>query len=476
MGIVRALLLGLLATLALLALLLPVACGDGDGGPLVRVAIETLPADGVPPEPLWLVPVEADAAATRIRLERRGAGPEGLPLYVAHAPAASYQVVNDQGWSMLTTGQTLPWFHAAPTGPPNVVALARPYTLYLRARSADRWKAAPRVAIEQRIDGDPHTWQRLDLAVVDQGGGWVSLRLPTDIAVPRAQFRVFAFMEGDVPARMTTLTIPAEPAMPYIRLLETDVGAPLVVRVVGGEVSDGTRLEARLVDHPLDPRWEGRVVAGRAWFAHLGDHVQGVQVHLPSWGEQAHWHLDAAAWETEGTLVLLALPPIEAQRRVRVPLAAGTTVRRLLLRAADAAEQGLVPFQAGEEGIVAIVPPGVLTGWIETSAGLASLDIAADAAEAVVGPLGKAATVGGNVTVGAPGFRVLAERQEGDAWIGGAGLDVVVQPGGRYALEVPPGRYRLSVQRPDLRAGEPTPIPVALNAGTRFSGFDLVGR
>lgn len=451
------------------------ACGSGDT-PEIRVAIETLAGDGAPPEPLWLVPVESDTTRTRIPLQRRGQGPGDMPLYVAAAAAGSYEVVNEQGWRMLTTGQTLPWFHADAAGSPNVVALARPYTLYLRARAADSWKVAPRVAIEQRIDGDPHTWRRLDVPLQEQGGGWVSLRLPPDVAVPGARFRVFAFMEGDIPARMTSLTIPSDPAMPYVRLLETEVGSPLLVRVVGGSVADGTTIEARLPQHPLDPRWTARIVGGNAWFAHLGDHVEGAELRLASWGEDAVWTLDAELWEREGTLVILALPGVDGVRRVRLPVPEGVSVRRVLLRPPGATEQGAVPFVTTTSGIEAIVPEGALTGWVELSTGLASLDVAADDGRAVLGESGAPARITGNVAVSAPGFRVVAERQDGPAWITGAGLDVVVQPGGRYALAVPPGRYRLRVRRPDLRLGEPTPIPVELRPGTSFSGFDLVGR
>lgn len=451
-----------------------VGCGD-ESAAGVRVAIQTLPGDGTPPEPLWLLPLDQPRGSPRFQLRPTGIE-DGLHLYVADAPAGVYRVENDAGWATLTTGQTLTRFHDEPGGPPNYVALARPGTLYMRPRAADAWRVLPDVALERYVEGDPGSWERVPVTAKEQPGGWLMVRLPKEVLVPGARLRAFAVFEGNVPTSAITLAVGDNADVPYIRLLEPATGLPLTVELVGGHVDDGTEADLRLVDHPLDLTWTARFTRDRAWFSGLGEHVEGMYVTIPAWGELARWHVAEAVWLTEQALLPLAMGPGSQPRRVLLPaLPDGRGPGRVLLRKPDADRLGQVPLEPHDDGSWSIVvPAGEHVGWIEVDGSFAALTVPAGGGAAIVAPPAEAATIVGRVVDSRDAVRVRAEREEADGlWVGGAGFDTATDTGLGYTMHVPPGRWRMRVIRSDLRMSEPRTVPLVLESGARFTGFDI---
>ncbi|MGE0193844.1 MAG: hypothetical protein AB7T63_17605 [Planctomycetota bacterium] len=468
-----------LPVIASLAVVLGLAaCGDAPA-PGMRIAIHTLPDDGEPPQPLWLSPLDKPAGSYRIPL--RATGREGdVYHYVADAPAGAYRVENSAGWGTLTSGQSLQVFHTQAEGPPNVVWLARSGTLYMRPRTADTWRVLPVVALERRTSPHADTYERVPVEVTVQPGGWLVVRLPDAVLVPGTQLRAFSLFEGHVATRPVELPIPDNPAVPYVRLLDPAASPPLVVEVVGGPIDDGVEAELRLVAHPLDLTWTAPFQRGRAWFSGIGEHGDGVVVSLPAWGDEARWRVDGEAWQEEQALFPLALDAEAKPRRVRLPaLAADVAPRRILLRATTADRLGQVPLDRDDDGGWSfVVPAGEHVGWIEADGTFAPITVraetASDADAITVGAFAPAATIVGSVVDTRDTVRVRAERETGaGTWIGGASRDVMPDPGLGFTLRVPPGRWRLCVVRSDLRTSEPRTVPVSLEPGTRFTGFDL---
>ncbi|MCA9316678.1 MAG: hypothetical protein H6806_01605 [Planctomycetes bacterium] len=451
-----------------------VACGkDSSAG--VRVAIQTLPGDGAPPEPLWLLPLDQAQGASRFPLRPTGVE-DGMHLYASDAPAGVYRVENDAGWATLTTGQTLTRFHDEPGGPPNYVALARPGTLYMRPRLADAWRVIPDVAVERYVEGDPGSWERVPVTPQEQPGGWLMVRLPKDVLVPGARLRAFAVFEGNVPTSAVTVAVGDKPQVPYIRLLEPATGLPLTVELVHGHVEDDTEVELRLADHPLDLTWTARFARDRAWFSGLGDHVEGMYVTIPAWGELARWHVGEEAWLKEQALLPLAMGPESQPRRVALPaLPKGLHPDRVLLRTPDADRLGQVPLERHDDGSWSlVVPAGEHVGWLEADGSFAAVTVPAGDGPAKVAAPTAPATIVGSVIDSRDSVRVRAEREEAEGlWVGGAGFDTAPDTGLGYEMRVPPGRWRVRVVRSDLRMSEPRTVPLPLESGARFTGFDL---
>ncbi len=468
--------LAVLALASIAATSLATTACSGDDAPGMVILARVLPGDGEPPAILRLVSMDR-AEVSRFPLVRRGRGEEATWRYESAAPTGAYRIESDEGWGAITPSFTLPRYVAGPGAPRNVVTLARPATLYVQGPPGGP-PLIPRIVLERRTAEAPERWERIPIEAASQPDGWLLARMPEAVLQPFATLRAWTALEGGFPIPAIDIPLSSEPRHPIVQRVEPAEGPPLQIEAIGRDARDGSRIEIRLTGHPLDPMWETWFAQQRAHASGIGHHPDGLTITVPDWGEKAVWTVDASAWENEQALFLLALPPASGPRVVALPaLPGGATPHRVVLRERDENRLGQVPLRASADGAFEmVVPAGEHVGWVQTRDGFVSIEVPAADAAPTLGPLLHSAEVSGDVPGAQGTLRVLAEREEGERWIGGAAFDTALGPGTRYRVTLPPGRYRLAVLRSDLRPTPPRVVPVELEPAMRFAGFDLALR
>ena len=421
----------------------------------IVITVDTLTSDDELPLPLFARLLTAEAAP----IEMVPVPDKARTFRAPGAVQGHYDFFNDAGWRYINDGRPIP--QLTPGEQPVHISMGRPCSVYVRPSLGGGFFLESIAAVE-RVEGRgaSATYHVVeDAEIITHPEGWISVRLPPDVCRPRARFRLSGWMSGKHPFDPAFVDLAERDVRrPYTRVVHPASVARLRVVLVGGAgaETDGVEIEAALRGLPIKMTDRIHTSGGIGTFPSLGAFMQGLELRVPAWGDDARYSLSIDRWRREGTVFVRAP---DAQRDIRVPvlLPADVGIENIAVLESAMDRFALAQLARTPSGCTVRTSPGQQT-WIVYAAGKAmavDVDVQDGGAAVELGALADAVRVHGKLEIARMGYRVRFERQVGDRWVGGHGMEVDARIGTRYEATVPAGRYRIQVVKPGGRLTKP---------------------
>lgn len=470
----------LAAALPLAVLLLLPIPGCGSEAPVIRVQVETAPADGAVDVDLALV----HAGPDRTRYPLRPVAGAAPGVMEAEAPSGHYFLQSAPGWDQLRVKPDAFYFQADRDLAPQSVYVGKAGTFYVSMRDQDL-PAVSREWVLERVHGDGRR-SPVEAEVFQAFDKVVGIRPPR--REWRGRLRLIGRrVDGRLLNPMEVDLGEPGPDRPRVRLMITAPTAELGVRLVApagaAGVPDGYPARVRVRGIPLASAQEARAEDGVVAFPLVPYLPEGVAVEAGG----VAYALSKAFLDTYGVVHLLALTePLTAVWELTWP--DGGRIDEVRVRPSGRRQYArALVLPVGDEGAARVrvtTCVGPQRWLVRSGRRFAEVEVA-PTADASAGTVAIPAwTVGGTATgevrdarqgpprpLG-PGHRLLFVRTEGKAEVLGEGLDLVVPTVGRYEVTLPPGRYTVRVQGPRGLVGAPQVLEVAAGVSLRRS-FEL---